>query len=84
MEASNSSSTLSSTFYLTGIPGYEEFHHWISIPFCLFYLLGITGNCIILHIVWTDPRLHECMHHLVAMLSLSDMGMSLPIITKQF
>ncbi|XP_047375465.1 olfactory receptor 51G2-like [Sciurus carolinensis] len=78
MGASNSSSTLSSTFYLTGIPGYEEFHHWISIPFCLFYLLGITGNCIILHIVRTDPRLHEPMYYFLAMLSLSDMGMSLP------
>nr|XP_027798612.1 olfactory receptor 51L1-like [Marmota flaviventris] len=78
MGASNSTSTLSSTFFLTGIPGYEEFHHWISIPFCLFYLVGITGNCIILHIVRTDPRLHEPMYYFLAMLSLSDLGMSLP------
>ncbi|XP_046298059.1 olfactory receptor 51G2-like [Marmota monax] len=78
MVASNSTSTLSSTFFLTGIPGYEEFHHCISIPFCLFYLVGITGNCIILHIVRTDPRLHEPMYYFLAMLSLSDLGMSLP------
>ncbi|KFO36052.1 olfactory receptor 51L1 [Fukomys damarensis] len=82
MATSNSSSSLSSTFYLTGIPGYEEFHHWISIPFCLLYLFGVMGNCIILHIVRTDPRLHEPMYYFLAMLSLTDMGMSLsPMIT---
>ncbi|XP_003465426.2 olfactory receptor 51L1-like [Cavia porcellus] len=78
----NSSSTLSSTFYFTGIPGYEEFNHWISIPFCLLYLVGITGNCIILHVIRTDPRLHEPMYYFLAMLSLTDLGMSLaPVIT---
>ncbi|XP_069891459.1 olfactory receptor 51L1-like [Dipodomys merriami] len=77
MAASNSSRALSSTFYLTGIPGYEEYHHWISIPFCFLYLVGITGNCSILHIVRTDSRLHEPMYYFLAMLSLTDMAMSL-------
>lgn len=63
MATANSSNILSSTFYLTGIPGYEEFHHWISIPFCLLYLVGIMGNCTILHIVQIDPRLHEPMYY---------------------
>ncbi|XP_005380550.1 PREDICTED: olfactory receptor 51L1-like [Chinchilla lanigera] len=82
MATSNASSALSSTFYLTGIPGYEEFHHWISIPFCLLYLVGVMGNCGILHIVRTDPRLHEPMYYFLAMLSLTDVGMSLsPVIT---
>ncbi|KAL0629492.1 Olfactory receptor 51L1 [Plecturocebus cupreus] len=84
MSTSNSSTTLSSTFYLTGIPGYEEFHHWISIPFCLLYLVGIMGNCTILHIVRTDPRLHEPMYYFLAMLSLTDMGMSLPTMITLF
>ncbi|XP_042546328.1 olfactory receptor 51L1-like [Dipodomys spectabilis] len=77
MAASNSSRALSSTFYLTGIPGYEEYHPWISIPFCFLYLVGITGNCSILHIVRTDSRLHEPMYYFLAMLSLTDMAMSL-------
>ncbi|KFO36037.1 olfactory receptor 51L1 [Fukomys damarensis] len=82
MATLNYSSSLSSTFYLTGIPGYEEFHHWISIPFCLLYLFGVMGNCIILHVVRTDPRLHEPMYYFLAMLSLTDMGMSLsPVIS---
>ncbi|XP_006885736.1 PREDICTED: olfactory receptor 51G2-like [Elephantulus edwardii] len=78
MASSKSNNTLSSTFYLTGIPGYEEFHHWISIPFCLLYLVGIMGNCTILHIVRTDSRLHEPMYCFLAMLSLTDMSMSMP------
>jgi olfactory receptor len=84
MGTANSSNILASTFYLTGIPGYEEFHHWISIPFCLLYLVGIMGNCTILHIVRTDPRLHEPMYYFLAMLSLTDMGMSLPTMISLF
>ncbi|CAO2582457.1 Olfactory receptor 51G2 [Lemmus lemmus] len=84
MATSNASSIMSSTFYLTGIPGYEEFHHWISIPFCFLYLVGITGNCMILHIVRTDSRLHEPMYYFLAMLSLTDMAMSLPAMVSLF
>ncbi|XP_004590133.2 olfactory receptor 51G2-like [Ochotona princeps] len=84
MASPNSSNALSSTFYLTGIPGYEEFHHWISIPFCLLYLVGITGNCTILHIIRTDSKLHEPMYYFLAMLSLTDMGMSLPTMVSLF
>ncbi|KAM6172888.1 olfactory receptor 51G2-like [Erethizon dorsatum] len=84
MATSNASSTLSSTFYLTGIPGYEDFHHWISIPFCLLCLVEVTGNCTILHIVRADPRLHEPMYYFLAMLSLTDMGMSLPLMVTLF
>ncbi|XP_075404695.1 olfactory receptor 51L1-like [Tenrec ecaudatus] len=84
MTSSNSSNSLSSTFYLTGIPGYEEFHHWISIPFCLLYFVGIMGNCAILHIVRTDPRLHQPMYYFLALLSLTDMGMSMPTMISLF
>ncbi|XP_072472725.1 olfactory receptor 51L1-like [Notamacropus eugenii] len=80
----NASSDLSTIFYLTGFPGYEEVHHWISIPFCILYLIGILGNCIILHIVRTDPSLHEPMYYFLAMLSLTDMGMSLPTLVSLF
>ncbi|XP_036599701.1 olfactory receptor 51L1-like [Trichosurus vulpecula] len=80
----NASSDLSTTFYLTGIPGYEGVHRWISIPFCILYLIGIVGNCTILHIVRTDPSLHEPMYYFLAMLSLTDMGMSLPTLVSLF
>ncbi|XP_049636554.1 olfactory receptor 51G2-like [Suncus etruscus] len=84
MAALNSSIALSSTFYLTGILGYEEYHHLISIPFCLLCLIGIMGNCTILHIVRTDTRLHEPMYYFLAMLSLTDMCMSTPTMITLF
>ncbi|XP_037377918.1 olfactory receptor 51G2-like [Talpa occidentalis] len=80
----NSSNALSSTFYLTGIPGYEEYHHWISIPLCFLCCVGIMGNCTILHIVRTDSRLHEPMYYFLAMLSLTDMCMSTPTMITLF
>ena len=38
----------------------------------------------ILHIVRTDPRLHEPMYYFLAMLSLTDMAMSLPTMMSLF
>nr|XP_004471800.1 olfactory receptor 51G1-like [Dasypus novemcinctus] len=87
MASSNSSFGQSASFYLTGIPGYENMHHFISIPFCILYLVGIVGNCTILHIIHTDKSLHEPMYYFLAMLSLTDMGMSistLPTVLKIF
>uniref|UniRef100_A0A8C9K2S7 G-protein coupled receptors family 1 profile domain-containing protein n=1 Tax=Panthera tigris altaica TaxID=74533 RepID=A0A8C9K2S7_PANTA len=80
MTTLNSSNTLSSTFYLSGIPGYEEFHHWISIPFCLLYLVGImalVGNAVLLILVRAEKNLHEPQFCFLAMLALTDLGLSL-------
>ncbi|XP_047549465.1 olfactory receptor 51G1-like [Lutra lutra] len=85
LTGSNSSTKQFVSFYLTGIPGYENVNHFISIPFCVCYLIGIVGNCTILHIIHTDKSLHEPMYYFLAMLSLTDMGMSfstLPTVLK--
>ncbi|XP_004683717.1 PREDICTED: olfactory receptor 51G1-like [Condylura cristata] len=87
LTGSNSSFGQSVSFYLTGIPGYENFHHIISIPFCVLYTIGIVGNCAILHVIRTDKSLHEPMYYFLTMLSLTDMGMSistLPTVLKIF
>ncbi|ELV11854.1 Olfactory receptor 51G1 [Tupaia chinensis] len=83
----NSSTEQPISFYLTGIPGYENVHHLISIPFCVLYLIAIVGNCTILHIIRTNKSLHEPMYYFLAILSLTDMGMSvstLPTVLKIF
>ncbi|XP_049636552.1 olfactory receptor 51G1-like [Suncus etruscus] len=83
----NSSTGLSVSFFLTGIPGYENVHHLISIPFCVLYLIGIVGNCTILRVIQTDKSLHEPMYYFLSMLSLTDMGMSistLPTVLRIF
>uniref|UniRef100_A0A286Y4T2 G-protein coupled receptors family 1 profile domain-containing protein n=1 Tax=Cavia porcellus TaxID=10141 RepID=A0A286Y4T2_CAVPO len=49
---------------LIRIPGLDYAHMWISIPICLMYLVAITGNCIIIFIIRTEPSLHEPMFFL--------------------
>ncbi|XP_067413552.1 olfactory receptor 51G2-like [Emydura macquarii macquarii] len=64
-------------FLLTGIPGQENIHVWISIPFFLMYVISILGNSVILFIIKTDPTLHEPMYSLLSMLAITDLGISI-------
>ena len=65
------------TFLLTGIPGLESAHGWISIPFSSMYTVALTGNCLILLAVRRTHSLHQPMYYFLSMLALSDVGLSL-------
>ncbi|XP_075756662.1 olfactory receptor 52R1-like [Pelodiscus sinensis] len=71
-----------STFILLGIPGLEAAHIWISIPFCIMYILAILGNIAILFIVKRDPSLHEPMYYFLCMLAINDLVLSTTIQPK--
>ncbi|KAM6158758.1 olfactory receptor 51Q1-like [Rhynchocyon petersi] len=64
-------------FILTGIPGFEAFHVWISIPFCCFYTISVIGNTTIFVIICKDPSLHQPMYLFLCMLAMTDLGLTL-------
>ncbi|XP_055972225.1 olfactory receptor 51Q1-like [Sorex fumeus] len=64
-------------FILTGIPGFEAYHIWISIPFCCIYTISIMGNTTILSTIRREPSLHQPMYLFLSMLALTDLGLTL-------
>ncbi|XP_065274591.1 olfactory receptor 51G2-like [Emys orbicularis] len=77
MSVVNDTNFNSAVFLLTGIPGQEDVHLWISIPFCLMYVISIVGNSVILFIIKTDPSLHEPMYIFLSMLAITDLALSI-------
>ncbi|XP_037377935.1 olfactory receptor 51A7-like [Talpa occidentalis] len=77
MSVFNTSEEEISTFFLTGIPGTEHAHMWVSIPICLMYLIAMLGNCIIIFLIKTETTLHEPMYYFLLMLAFSDLGLSI-------
>ncbi|XP_066109878.1 olfactory receptor 51Q1-like [Saccopteryx bilineata] len=64
-------------FILTGFPGFEASHIWISIPFCCFYIISIMGNTTIITVIHTEPSFSQPMYLFLSMLALTDLGLTL-------
>ncbi|XP_068964960.1 olfactory receptor 51G2-like [Petaurus breviceps papuanus] len=73
----NATESRFSTFLVTGIPGLEAMHMWLSIPFSAMFLLTLTGNITIMLVIWTERSLHVPMYLFLAMLAASDLGLSI-------
>ncbi|XP_074834515.1 olfactory receptor 52J3-like [Carettochelys insculpta] len=71
-----------STFILLGIPGLEEDHLWISLPFCIMYATAVLGNFTILFIVKMEESLQEPMYYFLCMLSVTDLVLCTSILPK--
>ncbi|KAM4845285.1 olfactory receptor 51J1-like [Thomomys bottae] len=86
----NSSSSLGflpTTFILVGIPGLEAEYIWVSIPFCLIYMIIFLGNGAILHVIRKEAALHQPMYLFLAMLAVAEVGVSvstLPTVLGMF
>ncbi|XP_005653697.1 olfactory receptor 51V1 [Sus scrofa] len=66
-----------SSFLLTGFSGLEQHYPWISIPFSCIYAVMLLGNCLVLHVIRTEPSLHQPMFYFLAMLAVTDLCMGL-------
>ncbi|XP_038242925.1 olfactory receptor 51G2-like [Dermochelys coriacea] len=80
MSAVNDTKFSSAVFLLTAIPGQKDVYLWISVPFCLIYVISIVGNSVILFTIKTDPSLHEPMYIFLSMLAVTDLGLSIATI----
>ena len=63
-------------FTLLGIPGLENSQFWVAFPFCAMYVVALVGNITLLHVIRTDPTLHEPMYLFLAMLATTDLVLS--------
>lgn len=69
-------------FFLSGIPGLEQAHSWISIPFCSMFVISLLGNSTLLYVIKTDLSLHKPMFFFLSMLSSIDLVLSLTTMPK--
>ncbi|KAM5247586.1 olfactory receptor 51L1-like [Ctenodactylus gundi] len=77
MEFANNSWFQPPSFLLTGIPGLEALHKWLSIPLCATYLVALLGNCTIVLVIKATSVLHEPQYILLPTLATTDVSLSL-------
>lgn len=68
--------------HLTGIPGLQHLHLWMSIPFCILYLVTLAGNSTLVCLIKADPSLQPPMFLFLSMLAATDLLMSTSIIPQ--
>ncbi|XP_056416933.1 olfactory receptor 52P1-like [Hyla sarda] len=74
--------TLPSYFLLSGLPGLEHLHVWISLPVSFMYLVTLLSTFCVLFVIKTVPSLHQPMYIFLSMLLVADLVQSNSTIPK--
>ncbi|KAM9767421.1 olfactory receptor 52B4-like [Dama dama] len=82
MAALNYTGVSHTVFHLLGIPGLEDQHVWISIPFFVSYVTALLGNSLLIFIIVTKRSLHEPMYLFLCMLAGADIVLSTCIVPQ--
>ncbi|XP_007939255.1 olfactory receptor 52M1-like [Orycteropus afer afer] len=82
MFTSNNACSVLTSFWLTGIPGLESLHIWLSIPFGSMYLVAVLGNVTILAVIRVERSLHQPMYFFLCMLAIIDLVLSTSTMPK--
>ncbi|NWS77515.1 O52B2 protein, partial [Crotophaga sulcirostris] len=82
MVATNETSLHPASFLLLGMVGLEDLHPWLSIPFCLVYIVTLFGNLILIFTIVMEQSLHKPMCLLLAMLAVADLVLSSSTVPK--
>ncbi|XP_003463466.1 olfactory receptor 52B4-like [Cavia porcellus] len=76
MSTSNHTGVSHTVFHLLGIPGLEDLHVYISIPFFISYIISLLGNSLLIFIILTKQSLHGPMYLFLCMLAGADIVLS--------
>ncbi|XP_037377949.1 olfactory receptor 52B4-like [Talpa occidentalis] len=82
MAALNRTAVSHTVFRLLGVPGLEDQHRWISIPFFISYVIALLGNGLLICVILTKRSLHEPMYLFLCMLSGTDIVLSTCIVPQ--
>ncbi|XP_071988990.1 olfactory receptor 52D1-like [Engystomops pustulosus] len=79
---SNTSTFHPDYFLLMGIPGLEQSHLLLSIPFCIMYIIALLGNSILILVIGTNETLQQPMYLFLMMLASCDLLLSSSTVPK--
>ncbi|KAM4013541.1 olfactory receptor 6N2-like [Anomaloglossus baeobatrachus] len=72
MEQLNKTLDLYSDFFLVGFSGVEQYGIYLFIFFLIIYLFSLSGNTIIILVVWSNINLHTPMYFFITVLAFLD------------